>query len=375
MKVVVVGGSAAGLLTALVLAEAGHEVEVLDRDPLEPAPDVESAAATAFRASAPQIVQAHALLPLCRELLLEHLPSVYEDLLDTGAVEAPLSTQMPPSLLDRDPRPGDERLTMLFTRRSTFDWVLLRSAVAAPAVTLRGRTRVRGFTAIEGLPPNVTGVMTDDGDVAADLVVDASGRRSQIDTWLEAIGAQSTEMAHAECGLAYYGRHYRRSATAAPGPRTTRMVAGLDEFTVGLWSADNDAAVMTIAPLVEDKRFRAVTDPKTFEAVLCSVPALSPWVAAMTPTSDVFPMGGLHNSMRHLVVDGSPVHHWASRRGRQRVHDQSNPWARSQSVDARSVRPCRCSVGLPRRLAGSRPSTRSPGQRAHRAVLHRPSSQ
>ena len=69
MRIVIAGGSAAGLFTALLLARAGHDVVVLDRDRLEPAPDVESAAAAAFRPAAPQIVQPHLLMARCRELL------------------------------------------------------------------------------------------------------------------------------------------------------------------------------------------------------------------------------------------------------------------------------------------------------------------
>ncbi len=48
MRIIVVGGSAAGQFTALLLARAGHEVVLLDRDPVEPASDIE-AAASAFR--------------------------------------------------------------------------------------------------------------------------------------------------------------------------------------------------------------------------------------------------------------------------------------------------------------------------------------
>jgi 2-polyprenyl-6-methoxyphenol hydroxylase-like FAD-dependent oxidoreductase len=40
MRIVVVGGSGAGQFAALLLARAGHEVVLLDRDPIEPASDV-----------------------------------------------------------------------------------------------------------------------------------------------------------------------------------------------------------------------------------------------------------------------------------------------------------------------------------------------
>src|SRR5262245_44379314 len=204
MKMVVVGGGAASLFAALLLARAGHEVVVLEQDDLQPASDVESAASAAFRWTAPQIVQPHIVMARCRQLLIERLPDVYRALLSAGVAEAPLSTQMAPTLADRSARPGDEHLTMLMSRRSTVDWVLLRAALAEPRVSVRFGVQVSGLMASDGDPPRVVGVRSKQGDALADLVIDASGRRSPVDKWLVEIGAQPTATKFAECGIAYF---------------------------------------------------------------------------------------------------------------------------------------------------------------------------
>ncbi|MFY9932505.1 MAG: hypothetical protein WAK82_31350 [Streptosporangiaceae bacterium] len=308
MKIAIAGGSAAGLFAALLLARAGHEVVVLERDSLMPAPDVEAAAAAAFRPSAPQIVQPHLIMARCRELLIERLADVYKGLLAAGAVEAPLRTQMPPTLADQADRPGDERLMPVMTRRATVDWVLRRAAAAEPRLTVRDQVKVTGLRAEPGQPPHVTGIRTDRGDLAADLVIDATGRRSAIDDWLKEVGARATATWWAECGISYYSRHYRvRPAARLPSLLVTRTVIALDEFLAGKWGGDNGAVQLVVAPLAADRRFRTVRDPEVFTAVLRTVPVYAAWLDVMDPISDVFPMGGLHNTLRRLVVDGIPV--------------------------------------------------------------------
>jgi 2-polyprenyl-6-methoxyphenol hydroxylase-like FAD-dependent oxidoreductase len=315
LRIVIVGGGGTGCIAALLLARAGHEVTVLERDTLPAHPDVETAAAAAFRPTAPQLVHPHIIMARTRELLCELLPDVYDGLLRAGAVAAPLSTQMPPSLPDKSPRPGDERLTLMASRRSTVDWVLLRSVLAQPGVTLRAGVKVTGLLAApparDGAPggvPHVTGVRTGGGDVQADVVVEASGRRSAIDDWLTAIGARQTDFRQAECGIAYYSRHYRlRPGVTPPGSPLRRMVVALDEFLVGIWPADNDTMQLSLFPIAADHRFRPAKDPGVFTRVVRTVPAFRAWVEALDPITGVFAMGGLHNTLRRLVVGQAPV--------------------------------------------------------------------
>jgi 2-polyprenyl-6-methoxyphenol hydroxylase-like FAD-dependent oxidoreductase len=308
MRIVVIGASAAGCFAALLLARAGHDVLVLEKDRLELARDVESAAQSALRSTAPHIVQPHIIMARCRQLLLEHLPDVYERLLGAGVVEAPIATQMPPTLADAAPRPGDEQLTMLMTRRSTFDWVLQQTMVAERSVALRRGVAVTGLVAAQGESIHVTGVRTSEGDLPADLVIDAAGRRSPIDRWLKDIGAPASVSSWAECGVAYFSRHYRlREGVAAPAPLTTRRVEALDEFTVGIWGADNRTMQLAIAPLAMDHRFTTLRYPEVFTAVLRLIPMYATWLDALEPITEVYPMGGVHNTLRRLVADGAPV--------------------------------------------------------------------
>jgi hypothetical protein len=98
-----------------------------------------------------------------------------------------------------------------------------------------------------------------------------------------------------------------RPGAALPGPPTTRVVAGLDEFTVGIWGADNGAMQLAVAPLATDGRFRRLTHPDVFTAVLRTVPVYAAWLDALDPITRVFPMAAVDNTLRRLVAGGAPV--------------------------------------------------------------------
>ena len=207
LRIAVIGGSAGGLTAALLLARAGHAVTVLEVDHLEPAADVETAAAAGFRAAAPQIVQPHVLLTTFQEILRERLPDVDAGLRDAGAVEATLQSQMPPTLADRSPAPGDERLVL-------------------PDCPRRPRPG-----------------------------------------W-------------------------------SPGSTSSPSASG---------GGDNATMQLVVAPLAADRRFAPARREAVFTAVLRTIPLYASWLDVMDPITDVVVMGGLHNTLRRLVVDGRPV--------------------------------------------------------------------
>jgi hypothetical protein len=171
----------------------------------------------------------------------------------------------------------------MMTRRSTVDWVLRRAAAAEPRVTLRYGVKVTGLLAARRQQPHVVGVRTSQGDLPADLVVDATGRRSPVDDWLAQIGARATATRQAECGVAYFSRHYRvRPAADLPGLLATRIVVALDEFLAGKWGDDNGAAQLVAAPLAADRRFRALRDPEVCPGALAAAgPAGRPQAAGI----------------------------------------------------------------------------------------------
>jgi hypothetical protein len=122
------------------------------------------------------------------------------------------------------------------------------------------------------------------------LVVDATGRRSPIDDWLTQAGARTTATWRAECGIAYFSRHYRvRQGCDLPAPLVTRTVVALDEFLVGKWGGDNGTVQLVVAPLSADRRFRTLRDPRVFTAVLRTIPLYAAWLDVMDPLTGVFP--------------------------------------------------------------------------------------
>jgi len=315
---VVVGGGITGLAAALVLGQRGARVTVLERDPAPAAADAASAFRDWRRPGVAQLRHSHAFLGRLRTLLAERHPDVLAALAAAGAREYRMMEQPPLWLEGRlVAEPGDEELVALGCRRTTFEWVLRRVASARGGVTLVPGARVLGLLAETGRPPRVTGVRCDGATgparLHADLVVDASGRRSACAAWLAAIGAAAPEEQREPSGITYYTRFFRLRPGAAEPPRDRHPTAGdWGWVKYGVFPADERTFSITLAAPLAVPRLRVLSRPRAFDALAAMIPGLAPWVdaAVATPIEDVGRpvqvMGGLVNRLRRFVGPDGP---------------------------------------------------------------------
>jgi 2-polyprenyl-6-methoxyphenol hydroxylase-like FAD-dependent oxidoreductase len=301
-KAIIAGGSVVGLGAAIALADRGHQVEILERLPGQAPTTIDEAAAWQ-RPTVPQAVHSHAFASLGCNLLRERVPDVYEGLLAAGASEINLADYPPPTLPEFRRLPSDESLRMVLCRRSTFEFVLRQRALARPGVTFSADATVRGLVTDAGDPNRVTGVRLDGGQTrSADLVIDATGRRSAAASWLSAAHLPAWVVRSENCRIVYYTRYYRMLSAAPPGPLNRGFGAGglWDSYTAVLFLGDNRTFSLSVGLLPEDTELKAVRYEPAFEAVIRATPFLAGWIAPgnSEPISPVYSMGSLDNSLR-----------------------------------------------------------------------------
>ncbi|MFM7045687.1 MAG: NAD(P)/FAD-dependent oxidoreductase [Ilumatobacteraceae bacterium] len=316
MQVVVVGGGVSGLGTALSLARRGHDITVVERDDT-PMPTSADEAFDWDRRGAPQVRHSHAFLARLVSLLRADYPDVYADLLAEGATEMRFGDDLPPTLMGFERQADDDDLVMLACRRTTFEWVLRRAAIAEGRVEFRTGVGVDGLVVDDasrgasGGMPRVTGVRLADGStLSSDLVVAAAGRRSALSDWLQDIGCAPVAEDVDDTGIVYFSRFYRLVAGAEYPPRTGPIGGDLGYLKYGVFVGDNRTFSVTLAaPTSDDELRRLLADPSVFDECARHLTATAPWLdgRAEAISDEVHVMAGLLNRRRHYVVDGVPV--------------------------------------------------------------------
>ncbi|MFB7188356.1 FAD-dependent oxidoreductase [Streptomyces sp. NPDC056230] len=304
-RVAVIGGSISGLGTALMLGRRGHTVTLFEQDARQAEEDLDRDFFHWNRPRVPQAGHPHSLLAPVRTVLRTEAPDVYTDVLARGAREYhefDWFGEHPPH------RAGDEDLVTLRSRRIVLEAALTAAVRREPTVEVRRGRRVRALTLREGSPARVTGVQLGAETHRADLVVDASGRRSPVPAWLIAAGCRPPVVDSHRTGIAYLCRWYRLRSDGPRDPGRVRTGSAAPFALAGVFPSDNDTFAVSLVVSTGDPTRGALADPAVFEAVARRFPATAAWLdLAPEPRSAVLAMAGLDNRWTALADADGPV--------------------------------------------------------------------
>jgi 2-polyprenyl-6-methoxyphenol hydroxylase-like FAD-dependent oxidoreductase len=307
-SIVVTGAGVGGLLSAMLLADDGHEVVVLERDPAPPPAPGEAWDAWARR-GVNQFRLLHFFQPRFRLEAERALPRVLRAMEAAGALSLNVVAGVPEQV-SGGARPGDEDFTSVTARRPVAESVLAACAEATPGVTIRRGVVVAGLTtgaSVGAGIPHVTGVRTEDGEkIPADLVVDATGRRSPLPSWLAAAEARPPLEEVEDSGFVYYGRHFRSSDGSHP-PIIGPLAQPYGTVSTLTLPADNGTWGVGLITSAADRAMRAVREVDVWTKAVRSLPLAAHWLEGEPLEDGIAIMAKIEDRHRRYVVEGQPV--------------------------------------------------------------------
>jgi len=198
---IVIGGSMAGLLAARVLSDRYREVTIVERDTFPIGAEQ--------RRGVPQGRHTHGLLAGGCTALEKLFPGIARALVEAGAVTGDVARDcrwfLEGGYLSR-PAGG---LKGLFVSRPTLEAAVRVRTLALPNVRKRENAIVTSLV-ISERSERVSGIKVDGEVLAADLVIDATGRGSRTPHWLRNMGYPPPREETVHVDLGYATRFFRR---------------------------------------------------------------------------------------------------------------------------------------------------------------------
>jgi 2-polyprenyl-6-methoxyphenol hydroxylase-like FAD-dependent oxidoreductase len=277
---VVLGAGIAGLLAARVLSDRFARVTLVEKHRL--------AHDGAVRDAAPQGAHAHAMLARGLQIIERLFPGYTDELVAGGASLVGVQDVRVYVLGWRQNH--DSPLRVLAATRPFMEWMLARRVRALGNVDIVEDAEV---VAALGSRTRITGVALRTGettrDLAANLVVDARGRRSNLADWMKALGAEAPP--HETSPLAsVYCSCLLEPAPGRPRPLTHQVAKFEDKLGVLIFPVENGRVLLSIGANVN------VQLPKTHKEMLTFLKDRLPVPDAYNAIKDLRPITPLSYS-------------------------------------------------------------------------------
>lgn len=207
---VVIGSGIAGLTAVRVLSDYFNQVTIIERDMLE--------ALHEFRRGVPQGRHTHTLMPRGQAILEQLFPGFLGEMEANGAVSIEAEKDI---AYFRDGRwqTPQHRSTSIASSRPLLECIIRQRVMALPNVSLITGCNVVGLLTdasgkrLTGLTLRPRrGVVCTENELAANLVVDTSGRASKAPQWLAELGFTPPEEWRINPFVAYTSCLYERPA-------------------------------------------------------------------------------------------------------------------------------------------------------------------
>ena len=269
-QAIVIGASMGGLLAARALADYYQQVTVLERD-IFPNPGN-------HRKGVPQDHHAHGLLTRGREVLEQLFPGITQELKAQGALSADSLQQVRWFTNGGYFQKSPSDLSMLLVSRPLLEAQVRKRLLSLPNIKVIENCHVLGLLTTPD-QTRVVGVRlihhqangSSEEALNADLVVDATGRRSQSPVWLEQLGYEKPQEEEVRVGIGYTSRIYRRRPEHLQGDLAIIVSPSLPNWRYGVMLAqEGDRWIVTIGGYLGD---HAPTDETGFLEFAKSMPA------------------------------------------------------------------------------------------------------
>jgi 2-polyprenyl-6-methoxyphenol hydroxylase-like FAD-dependent oxidoreductase len=287
-QAIVIGSSMGGLLAARALADYYQQVTVLESD-VFPLPGKN-------RKGVPQDRHSHGLLSRGREILEQLFPGITEELKTQGALPYDLLQQSRwftngGYLYQKSP----SELIGLLVSRPLLEAQVRKRLLSLPSIKIIENCDVLGLLATSERTRIVGVRLIDRADgssesaLNADLVVDATGRRSLSPVWLEKLGYEKPQEEQMSVGIGYTTRSYRRRLEDLQGDLATIVSPSLPNWRCGVILAqEGDRWIVSIGGYLGD---RAPRDEQGFLEFAKSMPATEIYevIKDAEPLSELLP--------------------------------------------------------------------------------------